>query len=217
MRLNLARTLPRSAANGPGERFVVWVQGCPLACPGCWNPDTWSFRARAPTTPEALADAVLATDGIDGVTFTGGEPFAQARPLARVARRVRDAGLSVFVFTGYDLDELQGRAQRALLDQADVVVAGRYVAAQRRAGLTWRGSANQSVHFLTDRYGPPDLASAGEVEFHIDGRGRVRVTGFPVEAGLLAGSWAQGGVGADGAGPVEARCVDAPASGPRLR
>ena len=44
MRLNLARTLPRSAANGPGERFVLWVQGCPLACPGCWNPDTWAFE-----------------------------------------------------------------------------------------------------------------------------------------------------------------------------
>ena len=46
MRLTLARTLPRSAANGPGERFVLWVQGCPLACPGCWNPDTWAFERR---------------------------------------------------------------------------------------------------------------------------------------------------------------------------
>lgn len=190
MRLNLAQTLPRSAANGPGDRFVLWVQGCPLACPGCWNPDTWAFERRELRTVEDLAVGILATDGIEGVTFTGGEPFAQARALAALAQRVRAAGLSVFVFTGYDLDELKRPEHRALLSVTDVVVAGRYIEAKRASGLAWRGSVNQHVHFLTDRYGPGDMQEVAEVEFHVGDDGTLTVTGFPV-ADLLS-------LGADG-------------------
>lgn len=179
MRLNLARTLARSAANGPGERFVLWVQGCPLACPGCWNPDTWAFERRDLRTVDDLAAAILATEGIEGVTFTGGEPFAQARALTALAERVRAAGLSVFVFTGYDLEELTRPEHLALLAVTDVVVAGRYVEAERASGLPWRGSANQRVHFLTDRYGPSDMAGAALVEIRISPNGGLTLTGFP--------------------------------------
>ena len=185
MRLNLARTLPRSAANGPGERFVLWVQGCPLACPGCWNPDTWAFKRRDLRSVEDLAAIILATEGIEGVTFTGGEPFAQARALTALAARVRFAGLSVFVFTGYDLDELTHPEHLALLAVSDVVVAGRYVEAERETGLAWRGSANQRVHFVSDRYSPADINEVAEVEFYINNDGTITVTGFPA-AELLA-------------------------------
>ena len=179
MRLNLARTLPRSAANGPGERFVLWVQGCRLACPGCWNPDTWAFERRDLRSVEKLAAVILTTEGIEGVTFTGGEPFAQARALTALAERVHTAGLSVFVFTGYDLDELSRPEHLALLAVTDVVVAGRYVEAERASGLPWRGSANQRVHFLTDRYGPSDMAEAPSIEFLISPDGGLTLTGFP--------------------------------------
>jgi anaerobic ribonucleoside-triphosphate reductase activating protein len=189
MRLNLARTLQRSAANGPGERFVLWVQGCPLACPGCWNPDTWAFERRELKTVDELADTIMATEGIEGVTFTGGEPFAQARALAALAGRVRAAELSVFVFTGYELDELTLPAHRALLALTDVVVTGRYVEAERKEGLVWRGSANQRVHFLSNRYGPSDMVEAPEMEFHIDKDGALAVTGFPVM--LSADHWTE--------------------------
>ena len=185
MRLNLARTLPRSAVNGPGERFVVWVQGCGLACPGCWNPDTWSFSRRIMRTIDDLSTEIGATSGIEGVTFSGGEPFAQASALAALAERVRASGLSVFVFTGYELDELVHPASRALLAQVDVVVTGRYLAAERASGLVWRGSANQRVHFLTRRYGPVDMEACPEVEFHIGADGILSVTGFPIADGLV--------------------------------
>lgn len=179
MRLNLARTLPRSAANGPGERFVLWVQGCPLACPGCWNPDTWTFERRDLRSVEELAAVILATEGIEGVTFTGGEPFAQARALTKLAERVRSVGLSVFVFTGYNIGELTRPEHLALLAVTDVVVAGRYIEAKRTTGLAWRGSVNQQVHFLSDRYGPTDMENVAEVEFHIKKDGTLTVTGFP--------------------------------------
>ncbi len=179
MRLNLARTLPRSAANGPGERFVLWVQGCPLACHGCWNPDTWAFERRDLRSIDDLAAVILATDGIEGVTFTGGEPFTQARALTALAERVRAVGLSVFVFTGYDLDELVRPEHLALLAVSDVVVVGRYIEAERATGLVWRGSANQRVHFLSSRYGPADMAGAPLVEMHIAPDGALILTGFP--------------------------------------
>ena len=187
MRVNLARTLARSAANGPGERFVVWAQGCPLACRGCWNPDTWAFEHRELRSVDELAASIIATEGIEGVTLTGGEPFAQARALATLAKLVRAAGLSVFVFTGYDLDELTRPEHRALLEVSDVVVAGRYIDEQRVSGWAWRGSANQRVHFLTDRYSLADMKEVAEVEFHLGKHGTLTVTGFPSAAGILPG------------------------------
>jgi len=179
MRVNVARTLARSAVNGPGERFVIWVQGCPLACPGCWNPDTWSFARRQLRDVSDVLAEILATTGIEGVTFTGGEPFAQARALAELGRAVKDAGVSVFVFTGYDIDELTTDAHQALLDVTDVLVDGRYIEAQRAEGLPWRGSSNQRVHFLTNRYNEADMVDAPEVEFHLGTDGGMTITGFP--------------------------------------
>jgi len=132
-----------------------------------------------------LGRAILDTPNIEGVTFTGGEPFEQARALAEVARRVREMDLSIFIFTGLQLNELNSPAQQRLLKLSDVVVDGRYVEAERRSGLTWRGSANQRVHFLTDRYGWADMLVTPEVEFHLGADGSIVVTGFPVDLAAL--------------------------------
>ncbi len=185
MRVNVARTLPRSGANGPGLRAVVWAQGCTLACPGCWNPDTWAFTRRSLRDVDALVAEVLGDAEVEGLTLTGGEPFQQARGFAALAAGVRAAGRSVLVFTGYELDELTLPDQRSLLAQADVVVTGRYVETLRAPGLGWRGSSNQRVHFLTQRYGPEDMDGAPEVEVLIGPDGTLTVTGFPVVDGLL--------------------------------
>jgi len=179
MKLDIARTLARSSVNGPGERYVIWVQGCPLACPGCWNPDTWSFRRENLQDVQDVIADILATPHIEGVTFSGGEPFVQARALAQVAKAVRQAGLSVFVFSGYRLDELKLTHHHDLLAVTDVLVDGRYEERLRKEGLIWRGSANQRVHFLTDRYGPEDLKGAPEMEVFLDANGSMTLTGFP--------------------------------------
>ncbi|NVB38596.1 radical SAM protein [Pseudenhygromyxa sp. WMMC2535] len=184
MQLNLAHLLPRSAANGPGERFVVWVQGCSLRCPGCWNPDTWSLEPRLQMSVDDLVAEVLGTRGIEGVTLTGGEPFEQAASLASLCARLRAHGLSVMAFTGYRLRELVTPDQKALLDLCDIVVAGRYLQARRVLNQPWRGSSNQVVHYRTNRY----ASSAGDntiCEVHLGPDGEMHVTGFPPDA-LLA-------------------------------
>jgi len=179
-RLNVARWIRQSAVNGPGERFVLWVQGCTLRCAGCWNPDTWSSAPRRTLTTSELLGEIPEPPDVEGITLTGGEPFEQAEALVPLAGAVRARGQSVFVFTGYDPDELITPAQRTLLDLTDVLVAGRYRRDLGDSELPWRGSSNQQVVFLSERYGPADVPEiAEEVEVHIGRDGTAVVTGFP--------------------------------------
>lgn len=192
MKLNVASILRRSAVNGPGERYVIWTQGCPLACPGCWNPDTWAFERRNLWAVNDLLADIASTDYIDGVTFTGGEPFAQASTLAELAAGVKKLGLSVVVFTGYELRELASPEARRLLDQTDILVCGRFVEAERALDLRWRGSRNQTVHVLGL---VPELdlgPTLPTCEVHLDGNGVATLTGFPPDefrARGSTGSW----------------------------
>ncbi len=179
MKLRLARTITRSLANGPGERFVVWVQGCPIHCPGCWNRDTWDPAGGQDSSVEELLREIAATDGLEGVTFTGGEPMAQAEALAELATACRARGLSVFIFTGYRQDQLKSPAQRKLWGLADIVIAGPYVQAQRSFEHAWVGSANQQVHFVTNRYSSADQQNAVRAEAHLEPDGTITWTGFP--------------------------------------
>lgn len=179
MRLRLARTIARSLANGPGERFVVWVQGCPLHCPGCWNRDTWDPSAGQEATTEALWAEISAVEGLEGVTFTGGEPMAQAEALAELATACRARGLSIFIFTGYRQEQLKSPNQLKLWSLADIVVAGPYVQAQRSFEHAWVGSANQQVHYVSARYSADDQLSAVRAEAHLEPDGTLTWTGFP--------------------------------------
>src|SRR6516164_213379 len=99
LEVRIATRVCDTEAEGPGRRWALWVQGCPLRCPGCCNPELLPLRARDGSdklaTVDELAREALATPGIEGVSLLGGEPFAQAAPLAELARRVRAGGLSV--------------------------------------------------------------------------------------------------------------------------
>lgn len=174
--LNVARWLTHSAVNGPGQRFVLWVQGCPLLCRGCINQHMLPFVPRHVMAVEAVVQMILSTPDIEGVTFSGGEPMAQAAALAVVAERLRQHGLSIVCYSGYQLEEIQQLADPGpglLLKQLDVLIDGRYVETERHS-LLWRGSRNQRVHFLTDRYREWELKlrdGEGEIEFTVGEEG----------------------------------------------
>jgi len=184
--LNLAGFLARSAANGPGIRAVIWVQGCPHRCRGCFNPASWSFSSATTIATGDLAARILATGGIDGVTFSGGEPFAQAEALASVGEEVRDAGLTVLTYTGYTYGQLlAGRdpAWKHLLDVTDLLIAGPYIGSLACSD-PYIGSSNQQVIPLTGHINPelPRGHAPGEtIEFSIAPDGIVTTTGFPRE------------------------------------
>jgi anaerobic ribonucleoside-triphosphate reductase activating protein len=153
--LRLHRFLPFTKAEGPGNRACLWVQGCPIRCPGCFNPGTWSKKGGEEVPVETIAGRILDAPDIEGVTFLGGEPFEQAEALAELGGAVQAHGLSVMTFTGYTLEEIEGRSRpgwRELLSVTDLLLDGPYVKSLTDTSRPWVGSSNQRYHFLTSRY-----------------------------------------------------------------
>ncbi|MBQ7667580.1 MAG: anaerobic ribonucleoside-triphosphate reductase activating protein [Kiritimatiellae bacterium] len=135
--------------DGPGLRCVVFVQGCPHHCPGCQNPQTWPFEGGEETTPSELRRRIESTVLDTGVTFSGGEPFAQAAALAELAKMLRPR-YDIACYTGYLFEALLTRAEndsgvRELLENIDILVDGPFVEARRDRLLMFRGSANQRI------------------------------------------------------------------------
>ncbi|WP_372661571.1 4Fe-4S single cluster domain-containing protein [Amycolatopsis kentuckyensis] len=173
--LTVAETHPACRVLGPGTRYVVWVQGCPLSCAGCVSPQWIPFDGGHRVAVAELAEEI-AGSGADGLTLSGGEPFAQAGALARLVTTVRSRrDLSVLCYTGHTLEHLRRHGDpgaRALLSEVDILIDGPYVAA-RHADLRWRASANQRVHDLTGRnaadLAAPDTGSGLQIEILPEG------------------------------------------------
>ena len=182
--LNVADIRHRCRVDGPGVRSVVWVQGCTIGCPGCYNPHTHAHKPVRLLDPEQLGCELADIDGTDGITILGGEPFEQAKACAILAATIHSRNRSVMVFTGYTYDYLQACAAqpvRRFLAAIDLLVAGPFVQQLRCDQPYWLTSSNQTVHVLTDRLagtitaGSPDNPS---VEVATDGKG-VLCMGFP--------------------------------------
>lgn len=170
--------------NGPGNRFVLWVQGCCFRCPGCYNENEQPIKTNKLITPEDMAKQILEVKNIEGVTFSGGEPFLQSEALAKLSKLLKPK-LSVFCYTGFTYEKIVTlKESQNFLSQIDILVAGTYDESQA-GNYKWRGSANQEVHFLTERY--KDLAmnfqdsGNSEIEIKVYPDGRTTVTGFPTK------------------------------------
>jgi anaerobic ribonucleoside-triphosphate reductase activating protein len=168
---------PRSRANGPGARFVIWVQGCTLGCPGCFNPATHVAGSGQERSVSSLLGELAATPGIEGLTLSGGEPLQQAAAAAELLAGAQTLGLSTLVFSGYTKEEIaQLPGGAAVLAATDVLIDGRYRAGER-LGEGLRGSENQRIHLLTDRYSLAEVESTPVAEVRISRDGVVVLTG----------------------------------------
>ncbi|MBQ7568446.1 anaerobic ribonucleoside-triphosphate reductase activating protein [bacterium] len=145
--LDLAEIVQDSVVDGPGLRTTIFCQGCPHHCAGCQNPETWAFGCGKPTDIQTVVELVKRNPMCRGVTFSGGEPFAQAAELAELARRLKREGYEVASYTGYTFEQLLAGtpAQRELLSAIDVLIDGPFVLAERSLELNFRGSRNQRV------------------------------------------------------------------------
>lgn len=169
---------PRSRANGPGSRFVVWLQGCTLGCPGCFNPGTHAAGGREVAIAEIASQMAAAeAAGVEGLSLSGGEPLQQPEAAAALLDAARALDLSTVAFSGYTIDEIRALPGGAeVLTRLDVLIDGRYVAGERLAtGL--RGSANQRIHLLTSRYTLADVEATPVAEIRIGPAGDVVLTG----------------------------------------
>jgi len=152
--LKIGKFLISTDVNGPGRRFVIWFQGCPFHCQGCFNPEFWDEGKGVLMSKEEIMSQIELNPGIEGVTFTGGEPLMQAKNILPLAEAIKSKGLTIVCYTGYLFqDILRGKVPYAneLLNFVDILIDGQYNEGEK-AALLWRGSRNQKVYFLTPRY-----------------------------------------------------------------
>ncbi len=155
---------PEVRVLGPGKRFVLWVQGCNQNCPGCVAESARNMTDGTQIEIDALAFEI-AYSRADGITISGGEPFLQAGELYELLKKIhRKRDMGVIVYTGYHYEDLiRDENARKLLSETDLLIDGPYVR-ELDDGKSMRGSSNQRLIFLTDRY------KADEAEFVSDGR-----------------------------------------------
>jgi organic radical activating enzyme len=104
--LNLSGIVSDSIVDGPGIRTTVFCQGCPHHCPGCHNPETWEFGCGTDMDEETIVEIVRSNPLCRGVTFSGGEPFAQAAGYAKLAKLLKEAGYEVAAYSGFTFEQL---------------------------------------------------------------------------------------------------------------
>lgn len=186
--LSVAQIVPCTEAEGPGKRFALWFQGCPLRCPGCCNPEFLPFKGGEPHPLIDIASEIeqARAHGIEGITLLGGEPFAHAAGAAALAGEVHRRGLSVMVFSGCTIEEIRALPDPAaaqLLASTDILVDGPYRRELPDTNRRWIGSTNQRIHFLTDRYRADDPCwkQKNTIEIRLDSAG-ISVNGFPAPA-----------------------------------
>ncbi|MGK0357812.1 MAG: anaerobic ribonucleoside-triphosphate reductase activating protein [Bradymonadia bacterium] len=157
--LSIAIEVADTEAEGPGRRYAIWVQGCPLRCKGCCNPELLAFRGGDQSAPADLLARILATPDVEGISLLGGEPTSQAAALAEVCEGVRAAGLTVMLYTGFFLEDLRARDDSTidrLLAACDLAVDGPYEREAPDNTRRWIGSTNQGMRHLTDAYAVDD-------------------------------------------------------------
>ena len=145
--LDLSGIVSDSIVDGPGIRVTVFSQGCPHHCPGCHNPETWEFGCGTPMAAESILQIVQDNPLCRGVTFSGGEPFAQAEDFADLARLLKGRGYEVASYSGYTFEQLLNGtpAQKALLETIDVLIDGPFLQEQKSLEVPFRGSKNQRI------------------------------------------------------------------------
>ncbi|MBE6863721.1 MAG: anaerobic ribonucleoside-triphosphate reductase activating protein [Ruminococcus sp.] len=147
MELRIAGTVNDSIVDGPGIRFTIFTQGCPHDCKGCHNPQTHSFDGGTVVDTDELLEKIKSNPLLDGVTFSGGEPFCQAKALSVLGKQIKALGLNIITYTGYTFEHLwHDRCDSSwidLLEVTDYLIDGPFILEQKDWEIKFRGSSNQ--------------------------------------------------------------------------
>lgn len=151
-KIRISGIVEESIVDGPGIRYVVFTQGCPHDCKGCHNPQTHPFEGGKIVDIQEIFDAFCENPLLSGITFSGGEPFCQPKPLYELGKMIKQKGKTVMVYSGYTLEQLEEMDDiwvKMLLSIADILVDGPYVEELRDLTLQFRGSSNQRVLYFS--------------------------------------------------------------------
>lgn len=147
--VRIAGSKPHSAVNGPGVRYVLFMQGCRHHCRGCQNPETHDGAGGNELLLQDVIRDILDTRYLDGVTLSGGDPFYQPQASLAIARAVKEKGWNLWVYTGWTFSAIQngeaGEDVKAILPYIDVLVDGPFIEELKSDSVKWRGSTNQNL------------------------------------------------------------------------
>jgi len=153
--VRLAGIIEDSIVDGPGVRFVVFVQGCPHHCVGCHNPEAQDFDGGFNADIYKIATKIIKSR-TKRLTFSGGEPFCKARELAKIARLIDSdkRGVEIITYTGYLYEELLEKAKtdadiKDLLTVTNYLVDGKFEQDKKSLDWFYRGSSNQRIFDIT--------------------------------------------------------------------
>ncbi|GIP47738.1 Pyruvate formate-lyase 1-activating enzyme [compost metagenome] len=167
-----------SLVNGPGTRAVVWVQGCSIGCPGCFNPETHAAHSDSDggSDPEELGKS-LGHLAVDGLTVSGGEPLEQPEAVAALIEAFRKVNPgTVLIFSGLSPKRIFASPEaRQTILLTDAVLAGPYVEGDRSSGI-WSG---KQLILVTDRIYPEELTPEKRLEVSLQSSGQLRLSGYP--------------------------------------
>lgn len=149
-KLRYAGTANDSIVDGPGLRFAIFTQGCPHGCPECHNPHTHDFNGGKTADISYFTEKIKGNPLLDGITFSGGEPFCQAEALAAIAHEFDGTELNIVTYTGYTFEYLLKNADSEnkymdLLECTDILIDGPFLKEQRSIEIRFRGSRNQRI------------------------------------------------------------------------
>ncbi len=145
--IRIAGTVNDSIVDGPGIRFTIFVQGCPHHCKDCHNPQTHDFNGGEIIDTDMIFEKIKSNPLLDGVTFSGGEPFCQAEALAELGRKIKSVGLNIVTYTGYTFEELYSNRDKnhwsELLKITNILIDGKFISELKSWETKFRGSSNQ--------------------------------------------------------------------------
>lgn len=168
MKIKIHALIPITGVNGPGKRFGIWLQGCSRKCPDCYNPDAKDAASGNEMSIEYLYRKIISTQGIEGVSFSGGEPLEQADGLIELMTKIKEnTSLTILIFTAFTMPQL--KEYPSVLRLVDHIVLN------AKQGKEHCSCLNRPSVCLSDQL-PQDI------ELHILENGDIQITGFPSES-----------------------------------
>lgn len=145
MELKIANIVNDSIVDGPGLRLTVFVQGCVHNCKGCHNPQTHDLNGGKTVDTSYILKTFFENPLLDGITFSGGEPFLQPKPLGIIAKEIKEKGFNVIAYTGFTWEKLIENKEKYinLLKYVDILIDGPFVQELKSYDLDFKGSSNQ--------------------------------------------------------------------------
>lgn len=189
MQIRIHSIISGSKVNGPGNRYVLWMQGCNRKCWNCYNMSLKKKNGGYLTNIEKLCYDILRSKK-DGITITGGEPFEQPKPLLELLKilnsKISQFTYGIICFTGYTIEEImEDPAKAACVELIDLIIEGRYQKEKQTISCL-AGSRNQRFIWLNKEGRGKDLIATDSVqeehnvEIHIDDTSPyMTITGFP--------------------------------------